>query len=90
MGNCCAIPERNSPNDETGDQKTRHRHRHQHNNRPKHRHRHRHRHHRNGLNSRRKQQKSYPSFGTDSSHMIDLTDSLIIVNENIDQNVELE
>ena len=49
MGNCCAIPERNSPNDEIGDQKTRHRHRHQHNNRPKHRHRHRHRHHRNGL-----------------------------------------
>ena len=44
----------------------------------------------NCLNSRRKQQKSYPSFGTDSSHMIDVTDSLIIVNENIDQNVELE
>ena len=42
------------------------------------------------LNSRRKQQKSYPSFGTDSSHMIDATDSLITVNENIDQNVELE
>ena len=42
------------------------------------------------INSRRKQQKSYPSFGTDSSHMIDATDSLITVNENIDQNVELE
>ena len=42
------------------------------------------------INSRRKQQKSYPSFGTDSTHIIDVTDSFIIEHENIDQNVELE
>ena len=29
------------------------------------------------------------SFGTDSAHVIDVTGSLIIWNENIDQNVQL-
>ena len=42
------------------------------------------------FNSRRKQQKTYLSFGTDYAHMIDVTESLILVNENIAQNVELE
>ena len=32
----------------------------------------------------------YLSFGADLAHVIDLTESLIIGNENIDQNVELE
>ena len=42
------------------------------------------------FNSRRKQQKTYLCFGTDYAHMIDVTESLIIGNENIDQNVQLE
>ena len=42
------------------------------------------------LNSRGPQQKTYLSFGTDFTHMIDVTESLIIVNENIAQNVEVE
>ena len=41
-------------------------------------------------NSRGPQQKTYLSFGTDLAHVIDLTESLIIGNENIAQNVELE
>ena len=40
--------------------------------------------------SRGKPEKTYPSFGTDFTHMIDITESLITGNENIDQNVELE
>ena len=42
------------------------------------------------LNSRRKQQKAYLCFGTDYAHMIDVTESFIIVNENLDQNIHLE
>ena len=42
------------------------------------------------VNFRGKQQKTYLSFGTDFGHMIDVTESLIIGNKNIDQNVELE
>ena len=34
--------------------------------------------------------KTYLFFGTDSAHVIDVTGSLIIENENIDQNVQLE
>ena len=34
--------------------------------------------------------KTYLSFGTDSAHVVDVTGSLIIGNENIDQNVQLE
>ena len=43
-----------------------------------------------GINSHGPQQKTYPSFGTDYAHMIDVTESLSIGNENIAQNVELE
>ena len=42
------------------------------------------------LNSHGKHQKAYLSFGTDLAHMIDVTESLMIGNENIDQNVQLE
>ena len=42
------------------------------------------------FNSRGPEQKTYLSFGTDLAHVIDLTESLIIGNENIAQNVELE
>ena len=42
------------------------------------------------LNSRGKPKKTYPSFGTDFGHMINVTESLIIGNKNIDQNVQLE
>ena len=42
------------------------------------------------FNSRGKPKKTYPSFGTDFGHMINVTESLIIGNENIDQNVQLE
>ena len=42
------------------------------------------------LNSHGPQQKTYLSFGTDLAHVIDVTESLIIGNENIDQNVQLE
>ena len=42
------------------------------------------------INSRGKPEKTYPSFGTDFTHMIDITESLITGNENIEQNVELE
>ena len=44
----------------------------------------------NSLNSPGKPKKTYPSFGTDFGHMISVTESLIIGNENIDQNVQLE
>ena len=36
------------------------------------------------------EQKTYLSFGTDLAHVIDVTESLIIGNENLDQNVQLE
>ena len=42
------------------------------------------------LNSHVPQQKTYLSFGTDLAHVIDVTESLIIGNENVDQNVQLE
>ena len=42
------------------------------------------------LNSRVPEQKTYLSFGTDLAHMIDVIESLIIGNENLDQNVQLE
>ena len=42
------------------------------------------------FNSHGPQQKTYLSFGTDLAHVIDLTESLIIGNENVDQNVQLE
>ena len=42
------------------------------------------------LNSRGPQQKTYLSFGTDLAHVIDLTESFITGNENVDQNVQLE
>ena len=42
------------------------------------------------INSHGKHQKAYLSFGTDLAHMIDVTESLMIANENIDQNVQLE
>ena len=42
------------------------------------------------FNSHGKHQKTYLSFGTDLAHVIDVTESLIIGNENIDQNVQLE
>ena len=42
------------------------------------------------FNSDVPQQKTYLFFGTDLAHVIDVTESLIIENENIDQNVQLE
>ena len=42
------------------------------------------------INSHGIHQKTYLSFGTDFTHMIDVTESLIIGNANIDQNVQLE
>ena len=42
------------------------------------------------FNSRGPQQKTYLSFGTDLAHVIDLTESFITGNENVDQNVQLE
>ena len=42
------------------------------------------------FNSPGPQQKTYLSFGTDLAHVIDLTESFIIGNENVDQNVQLE
>ena len=43
-----------------------------------------------GFNSPGPQQKTYLSFGTDLAHVIDLTESFITGNENVDQNVQLE
>ena len=42
------------------------------------------------FNSPGPQQKTYLSFGTDLAHVIDLTESFITGNENVDQNVQLE
>jgi len=42
------------------------------------------------FNSPGKPKKTYPSFGTDFGHMMNVTESLIFGNENIDQNVQLE
>ena len=42
------------------------------------------------FNSHGKHQKAYLSFGTDLAHIKDVTESLMIGNENIDQNVQLE
>ena len=42
------------------------------------------------VNSPGPQQKTYLSFGTDLAHVIDLTESFITGNENVDQNVQLE
>ena len=42
------------------------------------------------FNSHGKHQKTYLFFGTDLAHVIDVTESLIIGNENMDQNVQLE
>ena len=42
------------------------------------------------LNSHVPQQKTYLSFGTDLAHVIDVTESLIFGNQNVDQNVQLE
>ena len=39
------------------------------------------------FNSHVPQQKTYLSFGTDLAHVIDVTESLIIGNENVDQKV---
>ena len=44
---------------------------------------------RSRVNCRGKPEK-YNSFGTDFTHMIDITESLVTGHKNIDQNVQLE